>query len=260
LSRVGLMKIGILCGHQMPDLMKKPEKIKVSTAYGDIILYASKLGGHDLFFIHRHGEESNLPPHRVNHRGNIQAFASSHVSCILSVGTVGSMKKAIRPGDLVIPHDFIDATKSRSQTFFDDRRVHVDMTEPFCSSLREALMKSCEKTKDASFHRKGVYLVTEGPRLETAAEIKLYATAADIVGMTMVPEVVLAREKGMCFASLCLVCNMAAGLQDRLTADEIASVYQKKAPVISKVLQLTIGSLDETQPCNCPADISKATL
>jgi 5'-methylthioadenosine phosphorylase len=207
-----------------------------------------------------HGEQSNLPPHRVNHRGNIQAFALSHVSCILSVGTVGSMKKAIRPGDLVIPHDFIDATKSRSQTFFDDRRVHVDMTDPFCSFLREALMKSCENTKDAAFHKKGVYLVTEGPRLETAAEIKLYSMVADIVGMTMVPEVVLAREKGMCFASLCLVCNMAAGLQNRLTADEIASVYQKKAPVISKVLQLTIGSLDEKQSCNCPVDISKATL
>jgi 5'-methylthioadenosine phosphorylase len=170
------------------------------------------------------------------------------------------MKKAIRPGDLVIPHDFIDATKSRSQTFFDDRRVHVDMTEPFCSSLREVLLQSCEKIRDVTFHEKGVYLVTEGPRLETAAEIKLYSMAADIVGMTMVPEVVLAREKGMCFASVCLVCNMAAGLQNRLTADEIASVYKKKEPVISKVLQLTIGSLDEKQACHCPGDISKATL
>lgn len=254
------MKIGILCGHQMPDLMKKPEKIRVDTPYGDIIVYASKLGAHDLFFIHRHGEQSNLPPHRVNHRGNIQAFASCHVSCILSVGTVGSMKKEIRPGDLVIPHDFIDATKSRSQTFFDEKRVHVDMTEPFCSTLRKALLQSCDKTRDVTFHEKGVYLVTEGPRLETAAEIKLYSMVADIVGMTMVPEVVLAREKGICFASLCLVCNMAAGLQNRLTADEIASVYKKKEPMISKVLQLTIESLDQRRHCHCPVDVSKATL
>jgi 5'-methylthioadenosine phosphorylase len=254
------MKIGILCGNQMPDLMKNPEKIKVDTPYGEVIMYASSLGSHELFFILRHGEQSNLPPHRINHRGNIQAFASSHISSVFSVGTVGSMKKTIRPGNLVIPHDFIDATKSRTQTFFDDRRVHVDMTEPFCPSLREVVQKSCEKIPDVIVHESGVYLATEGPRLETAAEIKLYSMVADIVGMTIVPEVVLAREKGMCFASLCLVCNMAAGLQNRLTADEIASVYKKKEPVISKVLQLAIRSLDEKQTCHCPVDVSKATL
>jgi len=260
LSKVAFMKIGILCGHQMPDLMKNPEKIRVDTPYGEIMLYASNLGAHELFFIQRHGEQSNLPPHKINHRGNIQAFASSHVSCIFSVGTVGSMKKTIRPGDLVVPDDFIDATKVRAQTFFDDRRVHVDMTEPFCSSLRDAVLKSCKKISDTKVHPKGVYLVTEGPRLETAAEIKLYSMVADVVGMTMVPEVVLAREKGMCFASLCLVCNMAAGLQNRLTANEIASVYKEKEPVISKILQLTIQSLDKKQPCHCPVDVSQATL
>ena len=257
---VVLMKIGILCGHQMPDLMKNPEKIRVDTNYGEIIMYASTRGSHELFFIQRHGEDSNLPPHRINHRGNIQAFASSHVSGIFSIGTVGSMKKTIQPGDLVLPHDFIDVTKSRTQTFFDDRRVHVDMTEPFCPSLRNALQNSCENIPDVTVHKRGVYLATEGPRLETVAEIKLYSTVADIVGMTIVPEVVLAREKGMCFASLCLVCNMAAGLQNRLTADEIASMYKQKEPVISKILLSTIQSLDENQSCHCPVDVSKATL
>jgi 5'-methylthioadenosine phosphorylase len=254
------MKIGILCGHQMPDLMKNPEKIRVDTPYGEIIMHASNLGAHELFFVHRHGEQSNLPPHRINHRGNIQAFVSSHVSSIFSIGTVGSMKTIIQPGDLVIPHDFIDATKSRLQTFFDDRRVHVDMTEPFCSTLREALMKSCETIPNITYHKTGVYLATEGPRLETAAEIQLYSTVADVVGMTMVPEVILAREKGICFASLCLVCNMAAGLQNRLTADEIVSVYKKKEPVISKIVRLAIQSLDENQSCRCPSDVSRATL
>jgi 5'-methylthioadenosine phosphorylase len=126
--------------------------------------------------------------------------------------------------------------------------------------LREALLQSCDKISDVTFHEQGVYLATEGPRLETVAEIKLYSMVADIVGMTMVPEVVLAREKGMCFASLCLVCNMAAGLQNKLTADEIASVYKKKEPVISKIVELAIKSLDEKQSCHCPVDVSKATL
>jgi 5'-methylthioadenosine phosphorylase len=254
------MKIGILCGHQMPDLMKNPEKIKVDTPYGEIMMSASCLGPHDLFFIHRHGEQSNIPPHQVNHRGNIHAFAASHVSYVFSIGTVGSMKKTIRPGDLVIPHDFIDTTKSRPMTFFDNQRVHVDMTEPFCPALREVIVKNAKKLPDVTVHEKGVYLVTEGPRLETAAEIKLYSMVADIVGMTLVPEVVLAREKGLCFVSLCLVCNMATGLQNRLSADEIAVVYKKKQPVVSKLLRMTIQSLDEKQPCQCPTDISKARL
>jgi 5'-methylthioadenosine phosphorylase len=253
------MRIGLLCGHHIPDLLKHPEKIQIETPYGAITVHSSTMGSHEVFFIHRHGEDSNLPPHQVNHRGNIQAFASCHVSCILSVGTVGSMKKNIKPGDLVIPHDFVDATKSRPQTFYDGARVHVDMSEPFCSSLRDALIHSCT-TKGVAFHKKGVCLVTEGPRLETAAEIQLYSHIADIVSMTLVPEVVLAREKGICYASLCLVCNMAAGLQHRLTAEDIAKVYTKKEPLISKVLQGTIQSFDEKLTCGCPVDVSKATL
>ena len=254
------MKIGILCGHQMPDLLKNPERIKVDTPYGEIIMYTSTLGNHEVFFIPRHGEQANLPPHRVNHRGNIQAFASSHIPCVISVGTVGSMKKSIKPGDLVIPHDFIDAPRSQPMTFFEEKRVHVDMSEPFCPSLRKLLLKSCRKNKEITAHDKGVYLVTEGPRLETAAEIKFYSMVADIVGMTMGPEAVLSREKGMCFASVCLVCNMAAGLQKKLPAGEIALVYKNKEASISRILSETVQSLDEKQHCNCPSDVTKAAL
>ncbi len=254
------MKIGILCGHHMPGLMKNPEDITVHTPYGEIVLSVSTSGEHEIFFIQRHGELANLPPHRMNHLGNISALAASHVTCVFSVGTVGSMQKTIQPGYFVVPHDFIDVTKSRPVTFFDDQRVHVDMTEPFCPSLRELLVKTCRDLPDVVVQDHGVYLVTEGPRLETAAEIQLYSKVADIVGMTLAPEVILAREKGMCFASICLVCNMAAGLQNRLQADEITAIYKKKEPLISKILQGAIQSLDEKQPCQCPSDISKATL
>jgi 5'-methylthioadenosine phosphorylase len=254
------MNIGILCGHPMADLIQHPEKIYVETPYGTVPVSISKLGSHELFFISRHGDASTLPPHKINYRANIQAFAASHVSCIFSVSTVGSMKKQIRPGDFVVPHDFLDMTKSRAQTFFDDARVHVDMTEPFCPSLRKTLLQSCEKILKNGFHDNGVYLATEGPRLETAAEIQFFSSSTDIVGMTTVPEVILAREKGICYVSLCLVCNMAAGLQHRLPADEIAQVYTKKEPIISKILQCTVESLHEDRSCHCAIDIAKATL
>ena len=253
------MKIGILCGHLLPDLMKQVENIRVETPYGPIPVQVSSLGSHELFFIQRHGEGSGLPPHKINYRGNIQALAASHVSCIFSVSTVGSMKKQIQLGELVIPDDFMDMTKSRPATFFDDERVHVDITDPFCPQLRTSLLESCKATR-TRYHDKGVYLATEGPRLETAAEIKFFSSGADIVGMTLVPEVVLAREKGICFAALCLVCNMAAGLQHRLPADDIAKVYTKQEPTIAEVLRRTIESLDEDWSCRCAVDIAKATL
>ncbi|UCD14223.1 MAG: MTAP family purine nucleoside phosphorylase [Thermoplasmatales archaeon] len=254
------MKIGIISGHRISNLIKKPEKITVETAFGDISAEVSRMGKHALFFINRHGEKSDVPPHKVNYLGNIQAFASSHVECILSIGTVGSMKKGIQPRDFVIPHDFIDFTKSRQLTFFDSERVHVDMTNPYCPSLRDSLIKNCKKTRGVISHEKGVYLSTEGPRLETASEINFFSKFADIVGMTGVPEVVLAREKGICFASLCVVCNMATGLQNKLTAEEISLIYSEKKPVISKILQLTVDSIDEKRNCNCKNDLSKAAL
>ena len=254
------MKIGLISGRRVPNLINNPEKILIETPFGDIPVEISCLGDHELFFIKRHGEKSNLPPHKVNYLGNIQAFASSHVEGILAVGTVGSIKKNITPGDFVVPDDFIDFTKSRPYTFFDEERVHIDMSNPFCQSLRNSLIKNCKQVKDANLHENGVYLTTEGPRLETAAEIRFFSQYADIVGMTLVPEVVLAKEKGICYASLCIVCNMAAGLQSKLPADEISLIYKKKEPYISKMLKSTIESLDDRGRCNCKNVLSKASL
>ena len=170
------------------------------------------------------------------------------------------MKKSIKTGDLLIPDDFIDFTKSRKQTFFNDKRVHVDMTNPYCPSLRDSLINNSKKIPGINIHEKGIYLTTEGPRLETVSEVAYFSKFADIVGMTGTPEVVLAREMGICYASLCLVCNMAAGLQKKLDADEITSVYSEKKAIISKILVNTIDTINNNINCNCKSDLSKATL
>lgn len=245
------MKIGIICGHQINGLFQKSEKVSVDTAFGSVQLIHGQVSNHQCFFLNRHGTHSNLPPHTVQYKANIQALAASHVDCVLSVGTVGSMNTDIVPGDFVIPHDFFDATKSRSMSFFDDRRVHVDMTEPFCPDLRKKLFETCEKQDGISFHRNGIYVTTEGPRLETISEIRFFATIGEIVGMTLVPEVVLAREKGFCFASLCLVCNMAAGLQHSLSVDDIKRVYAENESRLADLLRDTISSLSKTHDCTC---------
>lgn len=254
------MKIGIISGHPLPDLLPNSERIIIETSYGSIPVHVSKCENHDVFYINRHGESSSLPPHKVKYLANIEAFSVSHIDCVFSVGTVGSLNREIRPGDFVIPHDFIDMTKSRPLTFFENRRVHVDMSDPFCPSLRSLLIESCKTIDGLTIHEQGVYLTTEGPRLETVSEIKLFSSVADIVGMTLVPEVVLAREKGLCFASLCVVCNMAAGLQQVLPADEIIEIYSEKEPFVSAVLTKAIQSVEKRLHCSCNSSITKASL
>jgi len=254
------MKIGILCGHPIKGLFDSKEEVVVDTPFGPVVLQIGRIGGHDLFFVNRHGKDGTLPPHMVNYRANIQVLSASHVDCVISVGTVGSMNKDIGVGDFVVPDDFFDATHSRQCTFFDDQRVHVDMTEPFCPSIRTLLIKSCENIKDITVHKKGVYLTTEGPRLESAAEIRFYSSVADIVGMTLVPEVVLAREKALCFTSVCVVCNMAAGLQEKLPVDDIRRIYSEKEAYLSDVIQATVKMISEKSDCQCKKKIKDAML
>ncbi|MFH1100503.1 MAG: MTAP family purine nucleoside phosphorylase [Methanobacteriota archaeon] len=254
------MKIGVLSGHTIPGLFKKKENILIETPYDDVTVTHARVGENTVFFINRHGDHASLPPHKINYRANITAFASCHVDWILAIATVGSLKKKIHPGDFVIPHDFIDFTKTRSYTFYDDCRIHVDMTTPYCPLLRTALVRGTKKIVKGSVHDQGVYLATEGPRLETVSEIRLFSDSADIVGMTGVPEVILAREKGLCYASLCLVSNMAAGFQQRLTAEEISKVYKRKEPMLLKSIQQIISLLPEKKTCTCNRDLLKARL
>jgi len=255
------MKIGVIYGHKIPNFVRKTEKIEIETPYGDVNVELAKLCDRDMVLLNRHGEQSNLPPHKINYLGNIWALSACHVDCVLAVGTVGSLKKNIKPGDFVIPHDFVDFIKSRTYTFFDDKRIHVDMTDPYCLSLRNTLIKACKKQgASIKLHDKGVYLATEGPRLETPAEIELFSQYTDVVGMTAVPEIILAREKGICYASLCVVCNMAAGMQSKLTADEISVLYKKKEPFVSKILKSTVELIEGKTNCSCKKILSKASL
>ena len=254
------MKIGIICGHQINDLFDEREELAITTPFGSVIFESGTIGNHQVFFINRHGKESNLPPHKVKYKANIEAFHQAHVDCVFSIGTVGSMNTNIAPGDFVVPHDFFDATKQRSLSFFDDNRVHVDMTDPFCTNLRTKLIETAEKLSNITLHRNGVYVTTEGPRLESASEIRFYATVGEIVGMTLVPEVVLAREKGLCFVSLCMVCNMAAGLQKNLPVDEIKQVYAEKEVYLSQILKETISSLALPSDCKCKQKQKDALL
>ncbi len=234
------MRLGIICGHNLEEITNNSEELNIETIYGNVKVFCKKIDGVDIFFINRHGKNKNIPPHKINYHANIEAFESCKIKYIISIFTVGSLKKNIGIGDFVIPDDFIDFTKSRCLSFFENNRIHMDMSKPFCDLLRKLLIKSCCIIEKNNVHEKGTYLVTEGPRLETPAEIKLFSNYTDIVGMTLIPEIALAKEKNICYAAICLVCNMAAGLQTELKTDDISKIFIEKKSLLFKIIKNSI--------------------
>ncbi len=250
------MKVGIIGGTGLYH-WGDSEEIIITTPYGDVPVFHGIHKTTDLFFLSRHGKDHKVPPHMVNYRGNIKALEDCGIDYILSFCTVGSMREHITPGSFVIPRDFIDFTH-RKATFFDTQVVHVDMSRPFCPLLQKALQDVLQESGE-TFHF-GIYVATEGPRLETLSEINMFSRFGDIVGMTLIPEAILAREKGLCYAPLCLVSNMCAGLQESLPAREIIDIYETKKNTIQNLLLTIIDALPQKKTCSCNASAKNGFL
>jgi len=170
--------------------------------------------GKPIIFLARHGVTHAIPPHKINYRANIWVLKELGVTHVISVAAVGAITTSMRPGELVIPHQLIDYTWGREPSFFSydlTEVTHIDFTHPYCEILRKQLVMASQQT-DCHIHEEGVYGVTQGPRLETIAEINRMARdGCDIVGMTAMPEAALARELGLCYATCAVVANEAAG-------------------------------------------------
>jgi len=188
----------------------------VTTPYGDpsAALTFGTLGGAEVVFLARHGDAHTIPPHRVNYRANLWALREAGCQRVISVCAVGGIRKDIAPAALVIPDQIIDYTWSREHTFFDKdltQVTHVDFTRPYCGELRTALMEAADHA-GIDVIRDATYGATQGPRLETAAEIdRMERDGCHIVGMTGMPEAALARELGLCYAACAVCANPAAG-------------------------------------------------
>jgi 5'-methylthioadenosine phosphorylase len=195
----------------------------------------------------------------VNYRANIYALHTLGVTRIIATNAVGAINPEFKPGDLVVPHDLIDFTKLRPNTFYDEAPVtHVDVCEPYCPEIRLVLIGSAEKKGPRAFGR-AVFVCTEGPRLETPAEIEMFGRlGCSVVGMTGMPEAVLARELEICYATVCFVTNMAAGLEKHLTATELLKVAKKTAPVLQEVLKEAVLHLPEKRLCPCAHALGEA--
>lgn len=217
----------------------------VRTPYGQPSepLIFGNLGGKEVIFLARHGANHTLAPHNINYRANIWALQSVGVKSIISIASVGSIEKSIKVGDFVIPDQIIDYTYGRNNTFFDGLEnpvKHIDFTYPYDMSLREIIIQSVQKLK-YNFVSEGVYAATQGPRLETAAEIDLYEKdGATIVGMTAMPEAVLARELNLSYVAICPVANHAAGRGESAEGITSAMLSHSSEQIIKNTIDILI--------------------
>ncbi|MEM2864002.1 MAG: S-methyl-5'-thioadenosine phosphorylase [Candidatus Bathyarchaeia archaeon] len=256
-------KVAVIGGtglEKMFDISSK--KVEIITPYGSSQpIYFTQVKGFPIVFMPRHGVGHEIPPHMVNYRANVWALRKIGVERILATNAVGAINPAYLPGDLVVPHDIIDLTRRRSASFYEEPPVyHVDFSQPYCPELRESLIRA-----GGSIGRRiwggGVYACTEGPRFETPAEIKAIARlGGDIVGMTGVPEAFLAREMELCYASICYVSNMAAGLQERLTAEEVVRIGEEVASDIYLLIEEALRRIPDERGCPCKSALRNSRI
>ena len=233
------------------------EALSIDTHYGMVTPRLTRLGGVDVLFIPRHGE-GHLPPHRVNYRALLMAAKMWGASRVISTNTVGTM--SWHPvGSFVLPRDFVEFTGSRLSTFFEEEAVHVDLTVPYCPEVRSAI-EAGAKAAGAEVYE-GIYVCTEGPHLESPAQIRMLRRFGDVVGMTGYPEVALARELEICYASICTVTNPAAGMRrDAMSAGEITGEMVKSADLLREIIEGAISMMPEERSCRCGSALAEARL
>jgi len=229
---------------------------EAESPYGRIQIYTSDDLDPHVPIVLRHGFEHRTPPHLVNYRAIVAGLWGMGVERILALGAVGSLRSSLRPGDMVIPDQVLDLTRQRVQTFVEELGAsgqHIDVTDPFCPELRKVALTSAAQLEIA-LHPRAVYVCVEGPRYETAAEIRMFKMlGGDLVGMTCAPEVFLAREKGMCYMHISLVTNMAAGIQPtRIIHRDLERVVADVAVNARRLLRRVIENESSTgRNCSC---------
>lgn len=257
-----MTRIAVIGGSGLESLLQGTRQLRVGTPYGPApLISVGMIGREEVAFLPRHGPKHDLPPHRVNYRANLLALKQLGVERIIATNAVGSVNSAYSPGDLAIPADLIDLTKSRITTFFDGSPVtHVDVSQPYCPELRKVAFDSSVGGRVKVWDN-SVLVATEGPRYETPAEIRMIGTfGGDLVGMTGAPEAFLARELEMCYATLCFISNRAAGQQAKLSAIEVMEIGKKTMPEIVSLIRTTVERIPTSRTCLCSGATQEAQV
>lgn len=247
------MKKAIIGGTGVYGTTHNSRVEKVETKYGEVELDIVNIDGEEIVFLARHGKEHSKPPHLINYKANMMALKEYGVKYIYATAAVGSLNENYSPGDIVVINDFVDFTKLRPVTFFeggDEPVKHVDMSDPYCKNMRE---KFYLYSKELGLDIKGdaVYICTEGPRFETASEIKMYKNIGDVVGMTSVPEVVFAKELGLCYSAIGIITNWCTGIGGEIAIHDIQGSVDKNRENITDVFIKVFKKGLDQENCNC---------
>lgn len=255
------MKFALIGGTGLYELGGDLTRREVTTRFGTAVVHEGEFAGRPIVFLARHGVDHGVPPHRVPYQANIAALKQLGVTHCVSSSAVGTLSADIPPGRLALLTDFIDQTEGRPRTFF-EQVVHLDYTTPYCPTLRWALAAAATQL-GLDFHGQATYLCTNGPRFETPAEIRMYRQwGADLVGMTNVPEVVLAREAEICYATVAIATNDAAGVTGHtLTHGEVEEMMAARIGDLRRLLVALLASFEERDcPCRHALDEYRARM
>jgi len=264
-TRVRLACIGGSGLYQMPGI-EGAKQLKVRTPYGDPsdTILVGTLAGVGVAFLPRHGLGHRILPSEINFRANVWSLRSLGAEFLISVGAVGSLKEEIRPGDVVVPDQFIDKTFRRPSTFFGDGVVaHVGLADPVCGDLSKLVLMAGIESSGSTVHPRGTYVCMEGPQFSTRAESRLHRQwGADVIGMTNVQEAKLAREAEMCFASIALITDYDCW-NERAGDVEIAEVLRilsESTERAQRIVRAVAGRLPAERSCACASALATAII
>lgn len=258
-------KVAVIGGSGMydPQMLQDPESGKVFTPYGSssALVTVGKLRGIPVAFLPRHGERHVIPPHLINYRANIWALKELGVERVIAPSAVGSLQNEYEPGDLVIPDQFVDRTWGREGSFYGGGQVsHISMADPFCNELAGLTARAAERL-GVKTHRKGTYVCIQGPRFSTRAESRLFRTwGAQIIGMTLIPEVTLAREARICYQTIAMVTDYDVWAEKPVTAEEVMKTMHSNVNKVRTLLAELIPSIPEQRSCHCGKYLDEALI
>ncbi|MGA1825580.1 MAG: S-methyl-5'-thioadenosine phosphorylase [bacterium] len=261
-----MLKIGLIggSGFDDPKLIDNIEHIEMSTPFGSPsdALTIGNFEGIDLVILARHGREHTIYPTGVNYRANIWAMKELGVTHIIATTAVGSLREKIAPGHLVFPDQFIDRTTKRPSTFYEKGKIcHIPMAEPFCPKLRK-IFKKTAKSLSCTCHDQGTVVTIEGPRFSTKAESFMFrAWGADIINMSTVPEVVLAREAGICYASMAMSTDYDCWHESKepVTWEMVMKVMGENVSHVKEIFFKVIKEID-FEECMCKEAIKTSLM
>jgi 5'-methylthioadenosine phosphorylase len=262
-----MVKIGIIGGSGLddPQIIKDSKEIEVDTPYGkpSSALTVGKIENVDVVILARHGKKHTIYPTGVNYQANIDALKQQGCTHIIATTACGSLREEIIPGHFVFIDQFIDRTTKRKSTFYEkDHVAHIPMAEPFCSNLRDLLGKTADEL-DLTNHKKGTMVTIEGPRFSTKAESHMFRQwKANVINMSTVPEVVLAREAGICYASVAMATDYDCWheSEDGVDIQMILETIKKNADKVKKLILALIPKIKDNPECQCRQDIKSSVI